>query len=209
MQVRPVSRDVLTAELVAALADRAAGRRWLRVLVDGAAPTGPTDLAATLVDPLRALGHPVLQLAAGDFLRPASLRFEHGRTDPDGLRHDWLDAGALRREVLDPLEPGGTGRVLPSLWDAERDRATRADYTELAPGGVLLLAGSLLLGHDLPAEHTVHLWLSPAALARRTPAEDAWALPAYAAYENEVRPRDRADHVVLLDNPDRPALHTR
>jgi hypothetical protein len=46
------------------------------------------------------------------------------------------------------------------------------------------------------------LWLSPGALARNTPAEDRWTLPAYARYEE-----DRvADLVVRVDHPDRPAL---
>lgn len=44
-----------------------------------------------------------MRISADDFLRPASLRFERGKQDPDARYTDWLDLGALRREVLDPV----------------------------------------------------------------------------------------------------------
>jgi hypothetical protein len=148
----------------------------------------------------------VLRVSAGDFLRPASLRFERGRFDPDSRYDDWLDAGGLTREVLDPLEPGGSGRVLPSLWNTSTDRATRAGYVALPPGGVLILDGELLLGRGLPFEYTVHLWMSAAALARRTPDGESWALPAFARYEAEVRPLLSANTGVRVDDPAHPAV---
>ncbi|AUY48161.1 uridine kinase [Streptomyces sp. CB01881] len=207
MQVHPISPDRL-AEL---LADRitalpGAGERWLRVAVDGAAAARPGELADALVEPLRLRGHPTLRVSAAGFLRPASVRLEYGRQDADAFHDLWLDDGALLREVLDPLEPGGSGRVLPSLRDPLTDRSTRAPYTELPPGGVLLLDGALLLGRWLPLELTVHLALSPAALARRTPPGEQWTLPAFARYEAETVPADLADLIVRADDPRRPAL---
>src|SRR5207249_3017547 len=115
---------------------------------------------------MRLRGRPALRVSAGAFLRPASLRLERGRADPDVFYEDWLDARGLTREVLDPLAAGGTGRVLPALWDPVADRATRSAYVEVPPGGVLLLDGALLLGIGLPLDVTVHLAMSAAALAR-------------------------------------------
>ncbi|MGS2617425.1 uridine kinase [Micromonospora sp. LZ34] len=205
MRVRPISPERLVTEL----ADRIAagdppGR--LRVAVDGAPAAGPDELAAALVDPLRALGRPVLHVRAADFLRPASVRLEHGRTNPDAYYEGWVDEAGLRREVLDPAGPGGSGRVLPSLWDARTDRASRAGYVELPPGGVVLVSGALLLGGGLPFDLTVHLELSPAALSRRTDPARRWALPAFARYAEEVAPATFADVVVRVDDPRRPAL---
>ena len=139
------------------------------------------------------------------FLRPASLRLEYGHEDPDAYHDEWFDRRALWREVFQPLDPGGTGRVLPDLWDAVADRATRSGYVELPPGGVLLLHGPLLFGHWFPFDLAVHLKLSPAALARRTPEGDRWTLPAFARYEQETRPEEAADIVVRADDPRRPA----
>jgi hypothetical protein len=201
VRIRPISPALLVEEVADRIAS-AAGTERLRVVVDGAPPARPGDLADALTGPLRLRGREVVRVSAGDFLRPASLRFEHGRTDPDVFYDEWLDSAALVREVLGPLEPGGSGRVLPALWDSGTDRAVRAPYVTLPPGGVLLLDGALLLGRGLPIDLSVHLWLSPAALARNTTAEDRWTLPAYARYE-----KDRAaDLVVRVDHPDRPAL---
>ena len=178
----------------------------LRVAVDGAPPTEPSRLADALVGPLRAFGRDVVRVSAEDFLRPASLRWEHGRHDPDGFYEDRLDVRALAREVLDPLGPGGTGRYLPSFWDVGRDRATRAGYLLASPGAVLVLDGTLLLGRWLDLDLTVHLALRPETLARRTPSEEQWSLRAFARYAEEARPDEMADVVVRVDDPRHPAL---
>ncbi|WP_406086910.1 uridine kinase [Kitasatospora purpeofusca] len=207
MPIRPISPD----RLVELLADRiaalpGAGDRRLRVAVDGAPAARPGELADALVEPLRLHGLPTLRVPAAGFLRPASVRLEYGKQDADAYHDLWLDDGALLREVLDPLEPGGSGRVLPSLRDPVTDRATRAPYTELPPGGVLLLDGALLLGRWLPLELTVHLALSPAALQRRTAPEEQWTLPAFARYAAETVPTEAADLTVRFDDPRHPAL---
>lgn len=205
MRYRPVSFARLAEELTQRTLD-ITGRPWLTVAVDGTAgATDTASLADSLVEPLRVNGRDTLRVSATDFLRPASLRFEHGKQDPDARYTDWLDIGALRREVLDPLSPGGSGEVLPSLWDVTTDRATRARRVALAPGGVLLLDGELLLGQGLNFDLTVHLWLSPGALRRRLPAEEHWALPTYERYEEEVAPAEIADVVVRVDDPNHPA----
>ena len=200
--MRPVSLEVLVGEV----AELIAASPWTRIAVDGAPPAAPGVFADDLAERLRLRGRAVIRVSAADFLRPASLRFEHGRFNPDSRYSSWLDAGGLTREVLEPAGPGGSGRVLPSLWNAETDRATRADYVRLRAGGVLVVDGELLLGRGLAFDHTVHLWLSPPALVRATPAEDAWALPAFARYEAEVNPLLRADIGVRVDDPAHPAV---
>jgi hypothetical protein len=205
MRARPISPSLLVEDL----ADRVAAVRpssWARVAVDGPPAARPHELADAMVDPLRLRGREVLRVSAADFLRPASLRLEFGRDDPDVFYTDWLDANGLIREVLGPLEPGGSGRVLPALWDAATDRAVRADYVTLPAGGVLLLDGPLLLGRGLPFDHVIHLWMSPAALARRAAPDERWTLPAYARYDAEVAPPQIADTVVRVDDRSHPAL---
>ncbi|MEV4376895.1 uridine kinase [Streptosporangium sp. NPDC049644] len=207
MDITPISPSSLVEE-VADRVDAEPRDSWVRVALDGAPAARPGDLADALVDPLRLRGREVLRVLSADFLRPASLRFEYGRTDPDSFYTDWFDYKGLVREVLGPLAPGRSGKVLPTLWDSTIDRATRAPYVTVAPGGVLLLAGPLLLGRGLPFDLTVHLRLSPGALARRTPDQERWTLPAYARYEAEVAPARVADLVVRVDDPRHPALVT-
>jgi hypothetical protein len=203
VHVAAVSREGLAQEVVELVATRP-GR--VRLAVDGAPPTRPDALGAQVVDGLRARGRSALLVAAADFLRPASVRLEYGRQDPDEFLDGWLDERGLRREVLDPAADDGTGRVLPRLWDAAADRAYRDPYTALPADGVLVLAGALLLGRGLPLDCAVHLRMSPAALARTLPAPDHWTLPAYARYADERDPAGLADLLVLADHPDRPAV---
>ncbi|TDD46780.1 uridine kinase [Nonomuraea terrae] len=208
MRARPISREALVEELAELISARPSGA-WTRVAVDGAPAARPGELADALVAPLRLRGRAALRVSAGDFLRPASLRLEYGRTDPDVFYDDWLDAKALAREVLDPLDPGGSGRVLPALWDSGVDRAYRVPYEEVPPGGVVLVDGTLLLGRWLGFDLSVHMWLSRGALERGTPEDERWRLPAYERYEREVRPAETADVVVRADHPDRPAVLVR
>ncbi|MFE7119253.1 uridine kinase [Streptomyces sp. NPDC057654] len=197
--------------LTEALAERIAGTEaedgspWLRVAVDGAPATRPAEPARNLAEELRARGRPATVIGTGGFLRPASLRYEYGRQDADAYYDLWLDTGALHREVFAPLEPGGSGRVLPDLWDPVADRTTRSPYVTVPPGGVVIVHGPLLLGHWFPFDLSVHLRMSPAALARRTDAAEAWTVPAFARYADEVRPEAAAQVVVRADDPRHPA----
>ncbi|WP_203711361.1 uridine kinase [Asanoa siamensis] len=222
MRVRPITPELF----VDGLAERIAlveGR--VRVALDGPPPAGagpldrdgaagsplagPGPLAGALVEALRLRGRPAHAVPANGFLKAASLRFEQGRTNPDAFYTDWLDEAGLRREVLDPAGRGGTGRILPSLWDPAADRASRAAYQPLEPAAVVLVTGGFLLGGGLAFDLTVHLVVSPGALARRTPEDWAWTLPAWRRYADEVDPAGWADVVVRTDDPRHPALVER
>lgn len=178
---------------------------WPRVAFDGAPAGRPGELARSVSDALRVRGRSALVVGTEDFLRPASLRLEYGREDVEAYYSGWFDTGALWREVFGPLDPGGTGRVLPDLWDPATDRATRSAYVQLQPGALLLLHGPLLLGHWFPFDLTVHTSLSPGALRRRTPQDERWTLPAFERYEAESDPGAVADVVVRADDPRHPA----
>jgi len=195
--IRPVTRDSLLAELADWLA---AGGSAVRVAVDGPPCAGPHEWAAALADPLRARGRRLEHVLADLFWRDASLRLEHGREDAESFRN-WLDADTLRREVL-----ASPDSYLPSLRDPVTNRSTRAAPRPLDDASVLVVSGSLLLGRGLPFDAVVHLAMSPAARRRHTPSEQAWTLPAFLAYDDSIVPLQRADVVVRLDDPARPAV---
>lgn len=208
---RPVWRPLppeAVPEVVAELIGRRVPGHPLRVAMDGA-DAWEVELLTRLTGRwIAAAGRPAIRVPSRYFLRPRSLRYEHGRTDPDSY-FDWLDAGGLRREVLDPLGPGGAGRFLPSLRDPVTDRATRAQYADAPPDAVVLVDGPLLLGRSLPFDLTVHVSIGPAALARRTPGDEAWTLPALARYAAEADPAGTADVVIRTDDQQHPALLSR
>lgn len=170
-----------------------------RVLVDG---LGSGALADSLVAGLTTAGRAVVRVSGANFQRPAGERFQYGREDAESFRDRWLDAGALRREVL-----GARASVLPRLWDAERDRSVRVDRVPLGDSSVVVVDGLFLLGLGLPAELEVHVALSPAALLRR--GLPAWQLPAFSSYDHEVRPGELCDVLVRAEDPRRPAVLLR
>ncbi len=170
----------------------------MRVLLDG---VGSDVLAEALRDPLITRGRTPVHVRDTDYLRPAGERFTWGREDPQARREVWLDEAGLRREVLDAAVHGA---VLPALWDAERERSARAAPVPVPDHGVVLVSGRLLLGRALPAELTVHLTCSPAALLRR--GVPAWELPAFAAYDEQVQPVEVCDVLVRAEDPQRPAV---
>jgi len=173
------------------------------VAVDGAPCAGPDEFAEQILEPLRALGRPAAHVRASMFWRDASLRLEFGRHDLESYP-SWLDADALRREVLDAAREAGT--YLPSLRDPQTNRSTRAPSQVVAPDQILIVSGSLLLGRGLPFDRTLHLAMSAAARARHTAQDQAWTLPAYDAYDRDVRPIETADIAIKLDDPRHPAV---
>jgi hypothetical protein len=202
--VRPIAAEALASELVERV--DAQSSPWVRLAIDGAPSTQPCSLAEALVHPLRVRGRAVQIVDEFDYLRPASQRYEWGRTNPESFYLNWFDTEALRREVLEPTGPGGSGLVLPTRWDPVSDRATRVERVALPAGGVVVLCGPFLLGGGLPVDVTVHLWQSAAALTRRTPAADVWTLPAFRRYETEVAAHTWADVVVRMDDLRHPAI---
>ncbi len=197
---RPADPARLPHELAEALATLPGTRR---VAVDGPPCARPDRLAAALLEPLRALGRPAVHIPAELFWHDASVRLEHGHRDVESYL-GWLDHLALQREVLRPVVE--RGQYLPSLRDPASDRSTRAAPQDAPAGTVLLVSGALLLGLGLELDGVVHLAMSPAARERHTPPEDAWTLPAFERYDDEVGPSDLADIVIRMDHPDHPAV---
>ncbi|SDJ32548.1 hypothetical protein SAMN05444157_2832 [Frankineae bacterium MT45] len=202
----PIGASELVEELAGYLTRVTTPAAALRVAVDGAEATRSHELAQGLIDPLRRLSRPAIHIRDDSFWRDASLRLEYGHHDMQSYAEGWLDHGALRREVLEPLGAGGSGRFLPSLRDPVTNRMTRAATVTAAPGSIVIVSGALLIRPDLEFDVIVHLAMSPGALARHTPPESAWTLPAFADYDAAVEPDVRADVVVRLEDPRRPAV---
>lgn len=203
----PVSPELLAVRLLELCDERHPGSAPLRVALDGPACADLSSLIELLTAGLRAAGRPAALVEADTFYRDASLRLEYGRTDVESFYRGWLDAAALRREVLDPVVEHG--RYLPSLRDPVTNRSTRASPQTLPAAGVLLVRGELLLGAGLPFDLTVHAAVSRQARKRLTDADRQWTLPAFDRYELEVDPVGTADVVIRYDDPRHPALLTR
>ena len=203
----PISPTALAHRLVDEFDRRQPGTHPLRVGVDAPASVDLGPVLEVLRAELPARGHPVALVAAADFYRDASLRFEYGHTDVESFYTGWLDIAALQREVLTPVAE--TGRYLPSLRDRTTNRATRVEPLPLEPSGVLLVHGELMLGVGLAFDVIVHVAVSRQARRRQFPEDRSWQLPAFDRYDLEVDPAALADIVVRWDDPQRPAVMVR
>ena len=183
----------------------------VRVGIDGALPGDSRLLADAVAAAVEQAGRPVARVSREDFLRPRSVRLELGADDPDAGWERWYDDAALRREVLDPLGPGGSMHWLPALWDVSRDRSVRASRRPAAPGTVAVVEGPYLLRCELADafDLVVHLAVTDAAVARRcAEAHFTRVAGSWSRYVEEIGPAERASYVVRFDDPRHPALVT-
>jgi hypothetical protein len=184
----------------------------VRLAVEGPVASDAEALADAVAAELTDRAVPVARVHAAEFLRARSLRLEHGAQDPDAFFDGWYDLAALRREVLDPLGPGGVMHWLPGLRDPLTDRPLRRPRIYAAPGTVAVVDGMFLARWDVAdaVDLLVHLDVAPAARARRVPDDErARVLPAWAHYLQWYAPADRAAFVVRYDRPSHPALLRR
>jgi hypothetical protein len=177
-----------------------------RVGIDGAAEIGAGALADAIAGRLDALGRPGLRASTSWWWRPASLRLELGRTDTDMLLGGWVDDGALRRELLDPLGPAGSGEHLLRFRDPVSDRSVRGGRATAPPRAALLLDGPFLLAGQLPLDAVFHLQASRSTLVRALPADRQWWLDGFDRYWAEDDPVARAAAVIAYDHPRAPAI---
>ncbi|MGQ4597763.1 hypothetical protein [Nocardia sp. R6R-6] len=177
-------------------------RSHLVFAVDAADAAQPVAFADRIATALRAAGRCADVVSLHDYVRPASLRMEFGRTDEMSYRTAWFDYPAMRREVVEALREHG--RWLPALWDEATDRSARAAIRTAPPATTIVVAGPMLSGRHLAADVTVRLDLSEAALRRATPADEQWTIPALRRHDAENP--ETPTFFVRWDHPDRPAL---
>jgi hypothetical protein len=220
LRYEPISVPALVGRLVDRVVEQAADARLaghgVRLAVDAPVTEDGRGLADSVAEALLSHGLPVARVRQDGFLRSRSIRLEFGADDPDATFERWYDDSGLRREVLDPLGPGGGMSWVESLWDAEADRASRAPRRPAAPGTVAVLDGRFLLRWELAdaVDLAVHLQTSAAAQGRRLegPGERERVLPSWQRYLDETDPVGRVlsgaapGFVVRYEDPRHPAL---
>ena len=135
------------------------GGRPVRVGVDGVDGAGKTWFADALGDALRAEGHHVVRVSVDDFHRPARERYRRGRDSAQGFFLDSYDYAALRREVLDPLGPGGDLRYRTAVFDHRSDEPVDAPQRTAPPDAVLVVDGIFLHRDELQHHWDVSVFL--------------------------------------------------
>ena len=138
----PARRAVLDRVAAAVLALPIRGTA--RVGIDGVDGAGKTTFADELRDRLASSGRPLIRAGVDRFHHPRPIRYRLGRYSPEGFYRDSYDYETLRRLLLDPLGPGGSGRFRRAIFDVDADVAVDAPEERAAPGSILLLDGIFL-----------------------------------------------------------------
>ena len=198
----PVPAGELAARLADATEAIPAPRPCLGI--DGDPAWGTAELAEAVALELRARGRAAAVVSTRWWWRPAALRLELGREDVDMLRHGWVDAAGLRRELITPWR--ADGRWLPRLRDPLVDHSLRDPRQPVPERGVLVVHGPFLLDLELDLDLRIALAVSAGTVARTLPPDRAWWAEAFAGYERAQRPFERAEVVVSYDHPRSPAL---
>lgn len=206
--------DLLTT-LSQHLLSRRAGHP-LRVAIDGPLASGKTTLADELAETVRVRAQ-AIRAGLDGFHRPRAERYARGRRSALGYYEDARDYAAMRRALLDPLGPGGSGQYRAGLFDLETDRPAEAPLARADADAILIVEGTFLQRPEFDGawDVVVFLDIDPELSLARGASRDSAALggpdsavalyrerylPAWAMYDAARRPRESAD--IVIDHRD-------
>jgi uridine kinase len=112
--------------------------------IDGVDGAGKTTFANEVAKELGLLGRTVIRASVDGFHNPKMIRYQRGRTSPEGFFRDSYNYAALKRLLLDPLSPDGSGRYRLAVFDFLMDKPISADEAQAYPGAVLVFDGIFL-----------------------------------------------------------------
>ena len=118
--------------------------RIVRVAIDGIDGAGKTTLADALAPLVAEQGRPAIRASVDDFHHPRTLRYARGRHSPDGYYLDSYDYDSFRKQLLDPLSAGGSGRYIARGFDLDSDRPFDPISQQAPPAAALIIDGIFL-----------------------------------------------------------------
>jgi uridine kinase len=220
---RPAHADADVCGVLEQLAQLIAAVRLehpVRVGVDGPDAVGKTTLADRLVAPLEASGRSVVRASVDGFHRPRAERYRRGELSPEGYYLDSFDYEAVRRELLDPLGPGGGRLCRTAVFDFRSDTPVSGLVVEVPATAIVLVDGIFLQRPELDGcfDLVVYIDAPEEAILERARRRDgevsleryrARYLPAQRRYRQARDPVGRADVVVDNTDADRPRIARR
>ncbi|CAA9557286.1 MAG: Uridine kinase [uncultured Truepera sp.] len=161
-KLRFMSARQQVLEVVAARILKTSSPYVLRVAVDGVDGAGKTVFADELAQVLKTSGQDVIRASVDGFHNSRELRYRLGRGSPEGFYRDSYDYDALKRNLLEPLSPGGSGCYRTAVYNVAAETPVTVPERQAAPGAILLLDGIFLHRPELRPYWDVSVWLEVA-----------------------------------------------
>ena len=191
----------------------------LKVGIDGVDGAGKTTFSTELAEVLAASGRPMIRASVDGFHNPRAVRYRLGKRSPEGFFRDSYNYGALKAALLDPLNPGGTGRYRTAVFDHRMDAPVEVPEQQAAPGSILLVDGIFLHRPELRAYWDLSVFLEvdfgtsiPRGAQRGEGSPDPHApenrryVEGQRLYLQECHPREHASVVVNNERLERPFI---
>jgi uridine kinase len=121
----------------------------VRVAIDGVDGVGKTTLADALAQPIRRHGRAVIRASIDGFHYPRRIRYQLGRSSPEGYFHHSSDYTAVTSNLLGPLGPGGSLAYRPAVFDYRTDSEIPTRFAIAPADAILLFDGVFLLRPEL------------------------------------------------------------
>lgn len=120
-----------------------------RVAVDGVDGAGKTVFADELAAVLKPSGRPLIRASVDGFHNSRAVRYRQGKTSPKGFFEDSYNYAALKKVLLEPLSPGGSGIYRTAAFDHHTDAPVDAPEQLAEPSAILLFDGIFLHRSEL------------------------------------------------------------
>jgi uridine kinase len=199
----------------------------LRVGIDGIDAAGKTSLADELAELLTAQPantRPVIRASVDRFHNPRAIRYQLGPDSALGYYQYSFNYTLLRSRLLDPLGPGGDRRCHTEAFDFRSDTPIDSPLRLAPPDAVLLFDGVFLMRPELTGcwDLTIFVEISFETCVQRALQRDLNYLgsqtavrqqyrrryiPGQQLYLESCQPRQRADMILVNDDPANPELH--
>ena len=189
---------------------------WIsRIAVDGVDGVGKSTFADRLAARIERDGHPVIRSSIDGFHNPRALRYQRGRSSPEGFYLDSYDYRAFHADLLEPLGPDGSGRYRSAVFDHASDALLPDNSCQALPGSLLVVDGIFLQRAELRGAWDLSIFLdAPFAVTipRGAARGPGWGSPdptapsnhryveGHQIYQRENQPQSRAN--IVIDGAD-------
>lgn len=194
-----------------------------QVAIDGIDAAGKTIFADELGVVLQGRGRHVVRSSIDGFHNPCQVRYRRGEDSPEGYYLDSFNLDALKKQLLNPLGPGGSLLYRTCVFDFREDVPIEQDHLIARSDSILLFDGVFSFRPELIGcwDFKIYLDISFDSCLRRVVERDLSRMsdpeaviqryqtryiPGQKNYFRLCSPKIHADLVIKNDDPGDPQI---